>query len=294
MSIHWNEEILRTYRIGRNVFPSVTTICAEDSMGGGSLHNWKMRTRNWKEISRYKAVTGTIVHFVAANHTSSAWNYPHVPLDLDPADAPLVQESYDKGGINLPGYRDGMLIAVKKGLMAFGTWFDEYEPEPAVHEAGALRGRSIPVITPEHVVHHDRLLYAGTVDLPCSINGENWIIDLKFNDRMYHKYNLQMMGYRLCVRRMYPTTKFEHMAILNLGTANMTARMNVVEPTAVLEKDWLRVLGAYYYNRRYNPELSANATRVVEYLTGTGVEIIPEVATNPNWRNFGRHGGVQL
>lgn len=64
-------------------------------------------------------------------------------------------------------------------ILAFQVWFQEWKPQ---------------VIAVEETVEGDG--YAGTVDLICTINGEQWIVDWKTSKSgIYESYKLQVAAY---------------------------------------------------------------------------------------------------
>ena len=57
----------------------------------------------------------------------------------------------------------------------------------------------LKVLNTESVVWNLEYGYAGTVDLICEINGERWLIDLKFGNSIYESHFLQIESYAHCV-----------------------------------------------------------------------------------------------
>jgi hypothetical protein len=275
----YTDDVTGTY------YPSVTTILGFEPSGKQGIEIWKEKTINSKEILDYKSVTGTLVHYRVANFCASEWGMPRIPIDFerDSETTQIIQNYYDK--VSLPGYYGkSVLQDVQAGFACFLEWFDEWKPKPAIHEIGRRKGLEMG-IHPEFHILHDILCYAGSTDLPCSIEGENWVIDLKFNERMSPKYKLQVTAYRLGLLHMFSTVKFSHLGILNLKTSDMRPMLNIFEPTAALTSDWLRILGGFYYHYRNEAQLKSSVHSVFSYLESKNVEIVTNMRNNPFWKD---------
>jgi ATP-dependent exoDNAse (exonuclease V) beta subunit len=71
-------------------------------------------------------------------------------------------------------------LKVKKCLQSFLDWYEEYQPE---------------VISTEKTIWEDDMLYAGTMDLACKINGEIYIIDFKTSKSIHDSMKIQLSAY---------------------------------------------------------------------------------------------------
>jgi hypothetical protein len=71
-----------------------------------------------------------------------------------------------------------------KNILKFKEFYDLAQPEDIVSE-GKL--------------YNLELGYAGTADIICTINGERWLIDIKFGNSIYESHFLQLEAYARCV-----------------------------------------------------------------------------------------------
>lgn len=90
---------------------------------------------------------------------------------------------------------------LKPYIDAFNNWMEEYQPT---------------LIQTERFVYSDKYKYAGTADMLCRINGENWLIDFKTSKAIYDEYGLQVRAYGYALNEMAPGFKWKT-AILQLG-----------------------------------------------------------------------------
>lgn len=290
VSVQWNEEKHRLYNIGGTQNPSVTTVC--NIVPSKWVEEWRARIKNADLIVNYLATVGTIVHYRCANIVAGMWSLPRIPIDFRQDNVDIVREYYiNHAKFPVTQYRNGLLNDVLKGVEAFTEWVEDYDPKPPIHEIGARKGKVLNLHPCEKVVHHARLYYAGTADLLCSIDNENWLVDLKFNDRASVRYDWQLTGYRLALLNMYPTTKFDHVAILNLKLPDLVHSRRSERDVSyyfseknLQERIWMMVLGGFYYENRKHPILGVNARRVFSYLDSMHVPIPRDITTNPSWQ----------
>lgn len=88
-------------------------------------------------------------------------------------------------------------LKIKRCLQAFIDWYNEHTPT---------------TISTEKIVWEDKMLYAGTMDYHCKINGVEWIIDFKTSNAISDKMRAQLSAYN------YAETKGKaKQAILHLG-----------------------------------------------------------------------------
>lgn len=291
VTIEWNEENHRIYNIDGFNVPSVTTVC--NVVPSKWVEKWKARTKHSTEISNLLSTAGTIVHYKGANILAELWDLPRIPIDFGPSNVKTVKKYYiNDEKFPVTQYRDGLLSIVDKCVEAFTYWVEEYNPKPPIHEIGARKGRTLSIHPCEKVVFHKRLYYAGTADLLCSINGENWLVDLKSNDHSSARYDLQLSGYRACLLDMLPTTKFKNIAILNLRLSHeIMSRVsdNFVtyrfSPKIIQDRLWMMLLGGFYYENRHDPIVGSNAPKVFWYLKKRKIPIVKNIASNDRWQD---------
>lgn len=106
-------------------------------------------------------------------------------------------------GIDIPNFNE-LEPKAKKHLMSFYNWFHEFNPD-------------INSIKSEHVVGSKKYKYGGTIDLFCTKNNENWIVDFKTSSGIYFSHEAQVAAYKNAYEEMYGI-KVDHMAILRTGS----------------------------------------------------------------------------
>ena len=83
-----------------------------------------------------------------------------------------------------------------EAIMSFVKWHDSVKPD---------------IFSSESVVFNDKDGYAGTVDLVCVIDGEQWIVDLKTGQYIWPEYELQVSAYKHAMEGNY------RLGILQIG-----------------------------------------------------------------------------
>lgn len=86
-----------------------------------------------------------------------------------------------------------------EALISFADWFKEAKPKPIQNEL---------------VVFNEELMYAGTADFICEIEGERWLIDFKTSANVWPSYEIQLCAY---AHALPPELKPHKLAILQVG-----------------------------------------------------------------------------
>jgi len=68
----------------------------------------------------------------------------------------------------------------KKCLMSFVDFLDEYKPK---------------ILKAEHMIVNHKHKYAGTLDLVCNIDGQDYVVDYKTSKSVYDSHKLQVAAY---------------------------------------------------------------------------------------------------
>lgn len=69
-------------------------------------------------------------------------------------------------------------------VLTFVDWFNETKPE---------------IIKAEHTIYNKQMKYAGTLDILCKINNENYIIDVKTSADIHLPHKAQISAYKHCL-----------------------------------------------------------------------------------------------
>jgi len=75
---------------------------------------------------------------------------------------------------------------------------------------------------PELPLVSNELRVGGTIDMPCILNGELWIIDHKTGKDLYDDYNLQLAAYASMYHENFPDEPFPKVGILWLNARTRT------------------------------------------------------------------------
>ena len=165
-------------------FDNVTGILNEYAKGFG-FETWlKDVGHNAGIIANRAAESGTIVH--RANHILSLGG------EVNWADKVEGDYTYHGNHYTLDEWR---------GILRFQEFMQKYKPIP---------------LNPECIVYSKKYRYAGTVDLPCMIGDERWIIDHKFSNEIYETAFLQVAAYAFAWNEMYPEQKIDKVGVLHL------------------------------------------------------------------------------
>ena len=149
--------------------PSVTWICGHYPKGT-AFYRW-LAGKGWDEAEEIKASAGdkgSKVHQAIGVLLSGGT----VEID-DSFENPRTLE------------QEPLTASEYECLMSFVAWFAEFKPQ---------------ILDFEYTVWNDCFHYAGTVDLKCRINLDNyrneWIIDVKTSPDIWPPYELQVAAYK--------------------------------------------------------------------------------------------------
>lgn len=156
----------RFYEIGTDYYVSVTHALDEGLYKGKQFDQWLKDTgQNAVIVSRRAAESGTIVHEVIL--IRGLQNKEELSYDM-----PIYGDYIYHG--------NSLTFEEWRGILRFKDFMDTYKPE---------------ILGVEEVVANHWLRYAGTQDLRCNINGQRWLLDLKFGNEVYASYYLQLASY---------------------------------------------------------------------------------------------------
>ena len=173
----------RWYAISENgeikYIPSVTWICEYYPKGIG-FFKW-LASKGWDEAEAIKIAAG------------EKGNTVHNAVEML-----LKREtiSYNSEFINDDGIKREITADEYGAVLSFVDWWQDIKPE--------ILGFNETVIAPDKS-------HAGTLDIRCKINNENWIIDIKTSADIWPSHELQVNAYRMCGFVNYK------MGILQLG-----------------------------------------------------------------------------
>jgi hypothetical protein len=145
--------------------PSVTWIC-DHYPKGIAFYKW-LANQGWDEAEALKASAaerGSKIH----QAVEELMNGKVIKMD-----SKFVNRD--------SGTMEELTSSEYEAVMSFVSWFERVKPV---------------VINKEFNVFSDDNGYAGTVDLACKINGEEWIIDFKSGQSIWPSYELQLSAYK--------------------------------------------------------------------------------------------------
>lgn len=170
--------------------PSVTWICGHYPKGVG-FYRW-LAGKGWDEAEEIKATAGDSglkVHQAISVLLSGGT----VEID-DSYENPRTLE------------QEPLTASEYECLMSFVAWFEEFQPR---------------VVDFEYTVWNERFRYAGTVDLKCRINLDDyrneWIIDVKTSSEIWPAYELQVSAYKHAEPAPEAERRKIKLAILQVG-----------------------------------------------------------------------------
>lgn len=171
----------RWYELEGIFVPSVTWI-ADHYPKGTAFYKW-LANHGWDEAESLKQAAGdkgskvhnAIVDLIDGKTVKMTDSYYNETLD---AQEELSLEEYE-------------------ALMSFADWWKEAKPT---------------VLAQDYIVWNQEKGYAGTVDLLCGIDGENWLIDFKTSQYIWPSHELQISAYKHA-----DTNEIDKLAILQLG-----------------------------------------------------------------------------
>jgi hypothetical protein len=104
-------------------------------------------------------------------------------------------------------------VLVWQMFLRFVEWWETFKPK---------------LIATEAFLWSDKLKIAGTVDLICKINDENWIVDFKTSNYKQNYWELQTCAYKTCYEEM-TGNKIDKMGILWLKSNKRSYKENKMQ-----------------------------------------------------------------
>jgi hypothetical protein len=146
--------------------PSITWILDVGYPKGIGFYKW-LANKGWDEAEALKSA--------AADKGSKIHQAIDYLLDGNVVKIESKFTNYEKG------IEEELTAQEYEAVISFKTWFDKAKPV---------------IIQKEFTVFSDDDSYAGTVDLVCKIDGEEWIIDYKSGQYIWPSYELQVSAYK--------------------------------------------------------------------------------------------------
>ena len=167
----------RFYQFEKGVyFPSVTTVLEAYPKGYGFTNWLKQVGFNADHIVREAADVGSKIHNTIEAH-------------LKGEDVHWMSED---GSANFT-------LQEWKMLMGYREFMQLYKPK--------VLGVEVELVSELYEV-------GGTIDLPCEINGERWIIDHKTSNAIHKTHELQLCAYAKMWNEAYPQQKIDRVGVL--------------------------------------------------------------------------------
>ena len=258
---------IRLYEINdgnHTKLPSVTTV-AHNGPEPPYLKKWRDNYQYWKEYLLYTAIVGTVSHWRVQSNLAKEWDIPPPDLELSVEQRNMFNKWAD--AFPYPNKKQvlGVDRAVKLVSTVFEEWREKYNPQLPLQS----NGTPFNIYPFEILVYSMRYYYAGSVDLVCSINGINWLIDIKTSNNMDQTYKLQLTAYYLALTERYPTINIKKMAIINIPQYEM--EWNFTE-AAVLKEDWLEKVRDFYLEHGNEKPMSFHRPAVLQNLKEDGIK----------------------
>ena len=162
--------------------PSVTWI-ADFYPKTIAFYKW-LANKGWDEAESIKATAGdkgSKIHYAICDLIDGK----EVKMD-------------DKYINHTTGQLEELSVEEYEAILAFANWFKAIKPK---------------VKSRETTVFNDKEGYAGTIDLLCEIEGQEWLIDFKTGQNIWPSYEMQVSAYR----RALSEWQGIRMAILQVG-----------------------------------------------------------------------------
>jgi hypothetical protein len=176
------------YQVGRESFPSVTTIISEMTPEPPGITNWKNKNPNWEKELHRKSIIGTVSHYRVLKR--------FVPTGV----LPLPD-------IHMSEFPDDLAEKAEIAEMMFDS----------------LRLKTCGPHLAEYTVHSKKYKYAGTLDLHTKLlEDERWpehgsyVIDLKTSNEVRDTYGMQLSAYTKAFEEMHPNVAIDGAAIINI------------------------------------------------------------------------------
>ena len=152
----------RFYQMGDKYFPSVIYILGLAYPSGGGLTRWigDIGNKRAEEIRDEAGEDGSFVH--------------------DAIDRMIKGEQIKAEEIEKLFKKAERILKVKRCLKAFLEFYNEYKPI---------------ILSTEYTVINEKERYAGTIDLKCSIGGEEYLIDYKTSKSISVSHKVQLAAY---------------------------------------------------------------------------------------------------
>ena len=219
-SYEFDERFYRRVRDGVEEFvPSVTYVLSSTYPMGPGLAMWRGTVGNEQAdlIIERALEDGSYVH----NAIADMWDGGEV-----------------SGDDIVSTFKPKRSLKVKRSLQAFLDWYDEFRPEHLDHE---------------YITWNEGYGYAGTVDLKCKIDGEEFLIDFKTSKSIGGKERSQIAAYGLA-----DSNPDIHLALLQLGNTTKKRYTFSVLSKEDIEKYREQFLTALKMFKLLNPNAHPN------------------------------------
>lgn len=155
----------RWYFDQEEYLPSVTWICSVGVPRGVGFNKW-LASKGWDEAEALKAEAGergSVVHAGIEQLLSTG----------------VVK--FDDKFTNGSGEERELTADEYEAVLSFKSWVDSLS--------------SFTLIKAETAIFDRKLGYAGTIDIVCEIDGEQWIVDTKTSADVYSSHRAQVSAY---------------------------------------------------------------------------------------------------
>ena len=155
------DELATVSEVIKHVIPRTTEITGVlDCEVKATLHPVHTGKREWKELSTYVALKGTILHHKIENFCREKIDLPPIPLELSAGDKIMYQEI-----LNDPKALEWMINENQKGWENFEKFWFDFKPTVLVPEQTMIY---IHRDKKGNIIHKKSL--KGTVDFLCEID----------------------------------------------------------------------------------------------------------------------------
>jgi hypothetical protein len=221
------------YNVDGEIYPSVTTVLSKMLPEPYSLKMWKRKNQNWRDILKYKATMGSIVHYRILNRLSNRiLELPNFSIDEIPYGVDHILEIAD-------------------------TIWNDFS-----FEIGQPR-----VIETIHVDKKEKVV--GTPDIIAPFWGVRTIGDIKTSKAIYDTHILQIGGYYNMLVNSGDETKIPERAIIISVHPYEEGNPTLQGHYKIIEKDGLKLAAAEFvdllrkYHTMYSIKRRGNVTRLL-------------------------------
>lgn len=257
-------------------YPSVTTILST----GKDMFWWYKKEQYAKEITLHANTVGTFAHYKLQAQLASMWGLSPPDLSLSNEQQRALDSWFTEFPFT-PSFKKEKPMSFKHCIdkidMIVGDWIFQMKPKPPIQS----NGREYNIYPFEIKNWSDRYGYAGSMDVLASLeryNNENYVVDIKTNDKQPDDYYMQCTAYQIGVLEQHPDLVIKGIKILNLPKdepkkgCDFDYRFTDPPANKDYRKMWLHKVFEFYNKYGDTYPLNLHKERILKNLKEDGIE----------------------